>query len=296
MKLYKIANWDQVYENHETRKLPRLRWVPVPNKHDGLGFRLMANEKDACDLYAAWNLIVQVASKSEKGERGILRRGVSPLNVNNLALMTGFPARIFERAFAFFSQPIIGWLIVEEWQDELPLSPGLAPGVPGKNPGLAPGVPGCIEGIEGIEGKEEEPQATVGSSTAVLPFSGVAFRSAWEDFTKHRSEIRKPLKPTSTNLALAELQSMGERRAIIAIKHTIARSWQGIREPEIQEKARYERMIPAPSGPTPLPEPKGWREYLEQTRPGNLINAERRPWSTVDPEIQREVTERLAKQ
>jgi hypothetical protein len=296
MKLYRIANWHAIYETHETRKLDRLRWVPMPNKHDGLGFRLMAAEKDACDLYAAWNLIVQVASKSEKGERGILRRGSSPLNVNNLALMTGFPARIFTRAFEFFSQPSVGWLIAEEWQEELALSPGR----PGLNPGVAPGRPGSNpavwNGMEGKEGKEEEPQATVRPSTAVLPFSSDAFRSAWEDFTKHRGEIRKPLKPTSTKMALAELQAMGERRAIIAIKHTIARGWQGIREPEIQEKARYERMIPAPTGPAQLPEPKGWREYLEQTRPGNLINAERRPWSTVDPEIQREVTEKLAKQ
>ena len=96
-------------------------------------------------------------------------------------------------------------------------------------------------------------------------------------------------------MALAELQAMGERRAIIAIKHTIARGWQGIREPEIQEKARYERMIPPPSGPAPLPEPKGWREYLEQTRPANLINAEKRPWSGVDREIQREVIDALTK-
>ena len=172
---------------------------------------------------------------------------------------------------------------------QAPLQGSLQPPLQGS---LQPPLQGSLErnGNRKSKRKEEVPSA---NSPLFLPFVSAAFQSAWEDFTKHRSEIRKPLKPTSTKMALAELQAMGERRAIIAIKHTIAKGWQGIREPEIQEQARYARMIPAPSGPAPLPEPKGWREYLEQTRPGNLINAERRSWSGVDRDVQLETIEAL---
>lgn len=65
-----------------------------------------------------------------------------------------------------------------------------------------------------------------------LPFTSPDFLSAWSDFEQHRREIHKPLKPTSRKMALKELATMGEHRAIAALRHTIAKGWQGIREPE----------------------------------------------------------------
>ena len=83
--------------------------------------------------------------------------------------------------------------------------------------------------VEGeAEGQVEEPKP----KEAVLPFSSDAFKEAWGQWTKHRSEIRKPLKPTSTKMCLKELSAMGETRAIAAIEFTIAKGWQGLREPE----------------------------------------------------------------
>jgi len=76
-------------------------------------------------------------------------------------------------------------------------------------------------------GKEEEK-----APSAPLPFASPDFSEAWADFQKHRTEIRKPLKPTSSKAALRELQAMGEPRAIAALRHTVAKGWQGIREPE----------------------------------------------------------------
>jgi uncharacterized protein YdaU (DUF1376 family) len=65
-----------------------------------------------------------------------------------------------------------------------------------------------------------------------LPFHSPAFAEAWGKWRRHRSEIRKPLKPTMEAEQLAELAAMGELRAVACLLHTIAKGWQGLREPE----------------------------------------------------------------
>lgn len=86
---------------------------------------------------------------------------------------------------------------------------------------------------KGKEGKGEEDVAP-----EALPFSSPEFSEAWSQWQKHRTEIRKPLKPTMRAAQLAELAAMGEQRAIAALRHTIAKGWQGIREPEAQPPGR----------------------------------------------------------
>lgn len=112
MTLYRIKNWDKMFENKDTRKLKALRWVPMPNKHDGLGFNRVASQRDQCALFAAWCLMVQIASKAPQEHRGLLARDGRPLEPEDLAIMTGFPADVFKRALDFFSDPKQGWLEV----------------------------------------------------------------------------------------------------------------------------------------------------------------------------------------
>jgi hypothetical protein len=71
------------------------------------------------------------------------------------------------------------------------------------------------------------------------------FIAAWGRWQKHRSEIRKPLKPTMASAQMVHFQSIGVQRAIAAIDHTIAMGWQGIREPELFRGP----SAPAPRGP-----------------------------------------------
>lgn len=148
MKTYRIRDWDKHYETAETRKLVQLRWLPVPNKHDGLGYRRIAAQKDATNLFTAWILILQVASKGRgPEERGNLLRGQQVLGDEDLAMMTGFPKEIFTRALAFFSDPKMGWLLVHE--DELALSPVQ----PADSPAIPASSPAVWNGMEGMEGK-----------------------------------------------------------------------------------------------------------------------------------------------
>lgn len=59
-----------------------------------------------------------------------------------------------------------------------------------------------------------------------------AFREAWTLWCRHRREIKKPLKPTMAEQQLNQFVEWGEARSIAAIRHTVAKGWQGIQEPE----------------------------------------------------------------
>lgn len=109
---YRVANWDEEYETSETRKLKELRWVRWRNTLDDLGYRRLVAHPRACEVLAAWGVILQVASGGARGERGwLVRRGES-LTAEDLALVSGLPAAVFELALPLLASPAIGWLEV----------------------------------------------------------------------------------------------------------------------------------------------------------------------------------------
>jgi len=67
------------------------------------------------------------------------------------------------------------------------------------------------------------------------PFSSQRFLSTLSDFEQHRTEIRKPLRPTGRKLLYKNLSRMGEDNAIDAMNKSIANGWQGVFEPNGNE-------------------------------------------------------------
>ncbi len=68
-----------------------------------------------------------------------------------------------------------------------------------------------------------------------IPFSllgSQSFCEAWELWLVHRRELKKPVTKTQALKQLAELAEIGPVKAVTMIDHTIARGWQGLREPE----------------------------------------------------------------
>jgi hypothetical protein len=129
--MYRIKDWDAVYESSESRKLKSTRYVCTPNKHDGKGFGRLALHPQKVELFCAWNLILQVASKCPV--RGVLEDRDGAITPTDMALKTGFPEAIFTLAYEFFSS---GGKLA--WLEPLPMRPGESAGASG-NP---PGVPG----------------------------------------------------------------------------------------------------------------------------------------------------------
>jgi hypothetical protein len=78
------------------------------------------------------------------------------------------------------------------------------------------------------------------------------FLKAWDDWMKHRKEIRKALTPQSVKMQMKDFSAWGVVRAIAAIEHTIKKGWQGIREPD--------NMSPVSQKPRPAPRDRK-REY-----------------------------------
>jgi hypothetical protein len=111
--VYRVKNWDEVFEKSQMRKAKTHHWVAMPIKHDGAGFRRVSIQPNACELFCAWCLIVQVAAKCPC--RGVLASDSGEgLDADDLAIKTGFPIRIFEDALEFFTGPKIGWLTTSE--------------------------------------------------------------------------------------------------------------------------------------------------------------------------------------
>jgi hypothetical protein len=105
---YSIRNWSELYETAETRKLKRMIWVPVPNKHDGRGLRRLMRRDDGVEILGAWILILQVASKMP--QRGLLEDQDGPLEPQDIADKTGADVLTITHALSVLSEQSIGWI------------------------------------------------------------------------------------------------------------------------------------------------------------------------------------------
>jgi hypothetical protein len=162
LPVYRIRYWDKHFENHESRKVKSLAWVPVKNKHDGAGYRRVAALPNSVQVFCGWSLIIQVASRMPT--RGVLRDDDGALDPADLASKTGFPETVFKAAFDALIHPKIRWLELIE--------PGESPGN-GADSGRfrdAPGDSGVEQkGTEGNRTEQKGMEDTEGAAVAASP-------------------------------------------------------------------------------------------------------------------------------
>ncbi len=123
-----IADWDKHFEYADSRKLVQLHWLRFRTRHDGQGFQRLIRKPNGVELFGAFILIAQVASKMEK--RGVLANEHGDLDAEDIGIMCGAPTEIIDRALKVLSEPKIGWVF---WRspDEVPKSPDEVPKSPG---------------------------------------------------------------------------------------------------------------------------------------------------------------------
>jgi hypothetical protein len=150
--VYSIRDWNKAFEIAQSRKRRTpSAWVATPTKHDGKSFRRLMLMEGGVELYGAWMLIVQVAAKCPI--RGVLADSDGPLDTSDLAIKTGCPEVVFEKALKALAEPKIGWIVVEEWEGGgimLPLhtdnteqdQPTNQPDTPPNGEGMAGGLAG----------------------------------------------------------------------------------------------------------------------------------------------------------
>jgi len=143
---YTIPDWDQQYENNRSRKVKDLAWVPVPNSHDGEGYMRVMSHPMAAQIFAAWILILEVASKCSR--RGVLaRENGKPYDAESLAMKTRANAEWFRVALEFLSSEEVGWLTIEPIEDL---------GAPRRQDDVTPTSPACHPGDEEGNGREKK--------------------------------------------------------------------------------------------------------------------------------------------
>ena len=113
-QVYAIKNYSRRFEVSQARRCKFVSWVPIPNDLSDLGFRKIAAQPDACNLFAAWMMMVMIASKGYF--RGRLQDPDGPLSAADLAVITGYPVEIFERALVFFVDEV-KWLHLVPFED-----------------------------------------------------------------------------------------------------------------------------------------------------------------------------------
>lgn len=129
--LYRITGWEEFFENCESRKVRKLTFVCVPNKHDGKGFGKVRKLPQPFEVLGAWKLIVEIASKQPI--RGVLADEQGPMSAQDLADMTAMDVLPFERALQELSAREIGWITAERFKrDNNPDTSGKAPDASGR--------------------------------------------------------------------------------------------------------------------------------------------------------------------
>ena len=107
--VYRVKDWDKKYEVAQGRRCARMQWVAIPNTHSTNGYATVVEHPMAVELFAAFILIIEVASTMPV--RGLLiSKGGLPLTPKNLAFITKYPEKIFKLAFEELVKPEIGWL------------------------------------------------------------------------------------------------------------------------------------------------------------------------------------------
>ena len=158
--LYVIADWNETFETHETRKLKWLHWVPVPTRMDSDEYTELLDHPDGAAHFGAWIAIVKLASACQP--RGKLIRqspgtsgkspgvpgkspgtsegGGRPHTAASISRITRIPVDVIKAAIPRLLA--VGWLKMEVVDtagvtENLPKSPdasGKSPGTPGKSP------------------------------------------------------------------------------------------------------------------------------------------------------------------
>ena len=132
--IYRIKDWDVHFENNRSREMKELRFIILPNKHDGDGYTELIGHPNGAAHYGAWVAIVQVASRGNHpaGRCGIpagccecrgmlLRDGAKPHSPDSLSRITRLPAEIFSAVIPRLIE--IGWIEEVQLDEDLSTIP-----------------------------------------------------------------------------------------------------------------------------------------------------------------------------
>lgn len=239
---YRIRGWDasgfEVSQNSRTRG--PLKWVALPTKHDGKGFRKLIGQKEGAAFFGCWCLLVQVAAKCPT--RGVLADDDGPLSSSDLHLKTGAPEELMARAIKFLHT--LGWLETVE----LEVTPPLA--LPRDCPADAPREPQFDTLQQNVAHEQQdvvlrnvterdvtERDDTRASATRAVPLPASlevseTFCASWSEWLEYRKDRRLSMRGLTVQKQLEMLDELGPSAACDSIQNSIRNGWSGLFPPK----------------------------------------------------------------
>lgn len=102
-KLYRVKNWDTIYENNRTRQLKVMQWLPLPVKLNGDGYTLTMDDKNGLLLFGAFIVILEVASTCDP--RGtLIRSSGEPHTEESISRISRMKVPDCRRALKYFTE------------------------------------------------------------------------------------------------------------------------------------------------------------------------------------------------
>jgi len=109
--VYRVKDWEEHFENNRTKAMKEMRWIPVPNTHDGDGYTSLIDHENGASYLGCWLAILQVASKCHP--RGtLLRDNAKPHDSASISRITRLPKVIIEETIERLCSDDVSWLQV----------------------------------------------------------------------------------------------------------------------------------------------------------------------------------------
>lgn len=220
------------------------------------------------------------------GRDSILRANLYPLKLDHVSDsdVRKWKAACAEagvvRVYFVDSKPFIEVLKFDQRMRGKPKWPappdGDLPATRGDSPQLAAGGGGIL--LSSYTETNTKTNTACAPCGGELPFCSREFAEAWEQFVRHRKEIKKPLKPTAETELLREMAAHGEADAIAAIRRSIVSGWPGV---------YFDGKAPHGNGskpPSPVDEERRKRKERERREHNDRIAAEVRAAARADLE------------
>lgn len=259
--VYFIRDWDQHFEVSQSKRADRLRWVAVPNRHDGKSFRRLMRMADGLAIYGCFHLIIQVASKCPI--RGRLEDSDGPLSASDISDKTGAPVELIQRALDVCVSREIGWIgrsdaTPSPLRDDSESTPSLAP--PTRQDNTRQNETGQDETKQddaargtgdGQPLRQPRSRSNFDPLTVALPaeLDTPLFRESWGKWVVFRQKKRKPISEDAAREQISELTRYGPAVAAEAIRQSIKSDWQGLFPEKIYVNGNGPRARDVSGGP-----------------------------------------------
>lgn len=232
MPFYKIRNWNEIYENSDSRKVRSCTHLHSPNKHSA-SLRLLIAGKDGLAHLGVFKLLADLASRVKTpfrdgrvaGENGRL------YSEKEISIVTGADEATVKAAIQRLSQQF-DWI-------EVTTDAGTFPDVPGdfpEQPGEIPKSPGVFPSRREGKGREGNPTGGSGGDRPADRENLPAARRVLAVFNAHREILPRGLSPSPSNLkeilarlrdgrTESDLVSIVEHKARECAKNPAAKVW-----------------------------------------------------------------------